>query len=79
MEPKSTAGSDQMPSCLQLGAVLSLLPPTPTPEPERETVQPGLSGHGCLPMVSSLSCIKFLKSLSPEQQGMQKDITIPTL
>lgn len=78
MEPKSTAGSDQMPSCLRLGAVLSLLPPT-IPKPERETVQPGLSGHGCLPMVSSLSCIKFLKSLSPEQQGTQKDITIPTL
>lgn len=64
MEPKSTAGSDQMPSCLQLGAVLSLLPPPPQ-NLKRETVQPGPSSQGYVPMV----CRKSLESLSSRQQG----------
>lgn len=55
MEPKPTAGLDQMPSCLQLGAVLSC-PPPPLQSHNRETVQPGPASLSYIITVSSFSC-----------------------
>lgn len=54
MKPKPTAGLDQMPSCLQRGAVLSHLLP-PSQSHKREAVQPGPASQGCVPTVSGPS------------------------
>lgn len=51
MEPKSTAGLDQMPGCLQLGAVLSF-PPPPLQSPQKETFQSGPASQGYVPGAS---------------------------
>lgn len=72
MEPKPTAGSDQMPSRLQLGTVLSH--PAPLPQSlDRETVPPGrASKSGLCPhgLQSQLH-----KSLEPLSHG-QKDAPV---
>lgn len=79
MKPKPTAGLEQMPSCLQRGAVLSHLLP-PSQSHKREAVQPGPASQGCVPMVFSPS-FRNPCSLLHEQldaPATLQGITVPT-